>query len=225
MLKISNKLKNLAITILIGGKSTRFGIDKGLFEFRGKPLISYQLEILTQIQYNIFLVAHSKQQAQSYIDKINFKQIMGFIIDDNSLLSDSNMNTPMKGLYSAFKELKDIGYEKSFSLSCDLPLINLDVIEFMINQSVGYDCSIPRWNNGFLEPLFAIYPIKKAYISIEENLKNRKYKLTNIIDKNWKINFISIEKSIKKLDPNLLTFLNINTPEDIKLLTKKKKKL
>jgi len=221
VLKINNKLKKLAITILIGGKSTRFGSDKGLFEFRGKPLISYQLETITQNDYDIFLVAHSKQQAQSYIDKIDIRQIMGFIIDDNSLFSDPKLPSPMKGLYSAYKELKELEYEKSFAISCDLPLINLDVIEFMIKQSGGYDCCIPKWNNGFLEPLFAIYPIKKAYKKAKENLKNRKYKLTNIMSDNWKINFLSIENSIKQYDQNLLTFLNINTPEDIELLMEK----
>ena len=218
MLSIKNNSKYLAITILIGGKSTRFGSDKGLYKFRGKPLISYQLESLTQTDYDIYLVAHSIEQAQSYIDKINIRQIMGFIIDDNSLLSDSKLYTPMKGLYSAYKELKELDYEKSFALSCDLPLINIDVIEFMIKQSREFDCCIPKWNNGFLEPLFAIYPIKKAYKKAEENLKNRKYKLTNIMSDNWKINYLSIENSIKQFDQNLLTFLNINTPEDIELL-------
>ena len=214
-------IKNLAIVILIGGKSTRFGSDKGLFEYHGKPLISYQLETLTQNNYDIFLVAHSKQQTQAYIDKIDIRQVMGFIIDNNSPLVDSNLHTPMKGLYSAYKELKDIGYEKAFTLSCDLPLINLEVIEFMINQSIGYDCCIPRWNNGFLEPLFAIYPIKEAYKKALENLKNHTYKLTNIISDKWKINFLSVEDSIKQFDENLLTFLNINTPEDIELLIEK----
>ena len=218
MLSIKNNSKYLAIAILIGGKSTRFGSDKGLYKFRGKPLISYQLESLTQTDYDIYLVAHSIEQAQSYIDKINIRQVMGFIIDDNSLLSDSKLYTPMKGLYSAYKELKELDYEKSFALSCDLPLINIDVIEFMIKQSREFDCCIPKWNNGFLEPLFAIYPIKKAYKKAEENLKNRKYKLTNIMSDNWKINYLSIENSIKQFDQNLLTFLNINTPEDIELL-------
>ena len=218
MLSIKNNSKYLAIAILIGGKSTRFGSDKGLYKFRGKPLISYQLESLTQTDYDIYLVAHSIEQAQSYIDKINIRQVMGFIIDDNSLLSDSKLYTPMKGLYSAYKELKELDYEKSFARSCDLPLINIDVIEFMIKQSREFDCCIPKWNNGFLEPLFAIYPIKKAYKKAEENLKNRKYKLTNIMSDNWKINYLSIENSIKQFDQNLLTFLNINTPEDIELL-------
>ncbi|MBA7532709.1 putative molybdenum cofactor guanylyltransferase [subsurface metagenome] len=218
VLKIINKLKSLAITILIGGKSTRFGSDKGLFEIHGKSLISYQLETLTQTNYDIFLVAHSIEQVQSYINKIDIRQITGFIIDDNSPSSDSNLHSPMKGFYSAYKELKDMDYEKSLTLSCDLPLINLDVIEFLIKESRGYDCCIPKWNNGFLEPLFAIYPIKKAYKKAEENLKNRKYKLTNIMSDNWKINFISIENSIKQFDQNLLTFLNINALEDVELL-------
>ena len=218
MLSIKNNSKYLAIAILIGGISTRFGSDKGLFEFHGKSLISYQLETLTQTDYDIFLVAHSIEQVQSYINKIDIRQITGFIIDDNSPSSDSNLHSPMKGLYSAYKELKDMDYEKSLTLSCDLPFINLDVIEFLIKQSKGYDCCIPKWNNGFLEPLFAIYPIKKAYKKAEENLKNHKYKLTNIMSDNWKINFLSVENSIKQFDQNLLTFININTLEDIEHL-------
>ena len=42
---MSIKSQNIAFIVLIGGKSTRFGSDKGIFEFLGKPLLSYQLEI------------------------------------------------------------------------------------------------------------------------------------------------------------------------------------
>jgi len=216
--KIRNKSESIAIMILIGGKSTRFGSDKGLFEFLGKPLISYQLETLSPLNYDIFIVAHSKNQVSRYLRIIDITKIMAFIIDDNNITSDSPLRIPLLGLYSGFKELYKLGYKKSFVISCDLPLIQFNVLKFLIKQSNGFDCCIPKWNNGFLEPLFAIYPIKKAYKKAEENLKNRKYKLTNIIGDNWKIRFISIENSIKQFDQNLLTFLNINTPEDIKLL-------
>ena len=67
-LKISKKSKNLAIVILIGGKSSRFGKDKGLFKFHGKPLISYQLETLKQVNHDIFLISNSKEQVQKYPD-------------------------------------------------------------------------------------------------------------------------------------------------------------
>ncbi|MFX0041028.1 MAG: NTP transferase domain-containing protein, partial [Candidatus Heimdallarchaeota archaeon] len=49
MSDIRERSKYLAITILIGGKSSRFGSDKGLFQILGKPLISYELEILEQL--------------------------------------------------------------------------------------------------------------------------------------------------------------------------------
>ncbi|MFX1303884.1 MAG: molybdenum cofactor guanylyltransferase [Promethearchaeota archaeon] len=219
MSKIRNKYKYLAIAILIGGKSTRFGSDKGIFEYHGKPLISYQLETLGKKKYDIFLVAKSKAQVNNYLEKIILRNIMAFIIDDNNIISDLTIHTPLIGLYSAFKELNNLGYEKSFILSCDLPLIKLDVIEFLIKNSFEYDCCIPKWNNGFLEPLFTIYPVKKALIKAEKNVKKNIYKLTNLLDENWKINYISIESLIQPLDKNLNSFININEPSDLEKLT------
>lgn len=218
MVKIKNNKKYLAIIILIGGQSIRFGSDKGLFEFKGKPLVSYQLDTLNQLDYNIFLIANSKQQVANYIEKINYELITAFIIDDQEILSDQGIHTPMLGLYSAFKELNLLGYKKVFVMSCDIPLIKNEVVKFLIKESKESDCCIPQWDNGFLEPLFAIYPIKKAGLMAEENLKKKAYKLTNLLDKSWRINFVSIEQSIKPLDRKLLSFININKQKDIKKL-------
>ncbi len=124
----------------------------------------------------------------------------------------------MLGLYSAFKELNLLGYKKLFALSCDIPLIQKEAVKLLIKESKGFDCCIPKWNKGFLEPLFAIYPIKEAYVRAKENFKKKAYKLTNLLDKNWKIQYVSIEKTIKLLDKKLLSFLNINTQKDIEKL-------
>lgn len=216
--EIKNKPKYLAIAILIGGKSTRFGSDKGLYNFLGKPLITYQLETLNQVNYDTFLVASSKEQVQNYANKIDIKNITAFIVDDNSITSDLQIHTPSKGLYTALKELKKLEYKKMLTLACDNPLIQFNVIEFLIEQSKGYDCCIPQWDNGFIEPLLAIYPIRKTLKKLTENLRANDLRLTNIIDDSWKINYLSIENSIRPLDKKLLTFLNINTPDDIKNL-------
>ncbi|UCC21129.1 MAG: molybdenum cofactor guanylyltransferase [Promethearchaeota archaeon] len=216
MSNITKKSKNFAIVILVGGKSTRFGSDKGLFQFHGKPLISYQLETLASLNLDIFIVAHSNQQVQNYIEKIDITKIMAFIIDDQSLLSSLEEQTPLLGLYSAFKELNKIGYEKTLVLACDIPLIQKNVIEYLISNCNDFDCCIPQWDNGFLEPLLAVYPVKKGLISTIKNLKNGNYKLINLIEKNWKINFISIEKVLQSFDKKLLSFININSFRDLK---------
>jgi molybdopterin-guanine dinucleotide biosynthesis protein A len=218
MSSMSGRNKSLAFVILVGGKSARFGEDKGIFEFLGKPLISYQIEVLSQFNHDIFIVAYSQNQIQEYTEKINYKKIMAFILDDRELVQDKNIRTPMIGMYSAFKELDKLGYEKAFLLSCDMPLINLDVVELLIKQSEGYDCCIPKWKSNYMEPLFAIYPVKKALKSSETNLKNELYKMLKIIEENWNTNYISVDNDIQPLDNNFLTFINVNSPIDIEKL-------
>ncbi len=201
---------------MIGGKSTRFGSDKGLFKFRGKALVDYQLDTVSRFGLDIFLVANSKQQVQNYIDEIDVKKVMGFVIDDESIILDRESRLPLIGLYSAFKDLNNLGYEKVLVLPCDTPLVKFEVIDFLIKQCREYDCCIPKWNDNLLEPLLAIYPTKKAYDTSYRNIIKHQYKLTKIISKEWKTNYISIEYDIKKIDPNFLSFKNINNREDIK---------
>ena len=206
------------MAILIGGKSTRFGSDKGLYEFQHRPLISYQLDTLSQVNSDIFLVAYSAKQVQDYISKIDLNKIMAFLIDDIEIAHEKNSHTPLRGLYTTFKELKKLDYKKVLTLACDTPLIQQNVIELIIEQSKDYDCCIPKWDNGFLEPLFAIYPIKKSYYKAKKNLKTGNLKLTYLLSSEWKINYLSIQNSIKKLDNTLKSFFNVNRINDIEEL-------
>jgi molybdopterin-guanine dinucleotide biosynthesis protein A len=96
-----------------------------------------------------------------------------------------------------------------------MPLINPKVVLLMIFQSEGYECTIPKWNNGFLEPFFAIYPVDKGFNKAKQILLNENYGLINFIDKNWKINYVSVEELIKPLDKNLISLVNISGPIDL----------
>jgi molybdopterin-guanine dinucleotide biosynthesis protein A len=145
---------------------------------------------------------------------------MGFIIDEPVIITDQELRVPVVGLYSAFKELKKLGYEKVFALPCDNPFIKYNVVNLLIEQSIGYDCCIPQWDNGFIEPLFAIYTIQKALNRLEIKIERHDLKLTNLVDENWKINYLSIENTITKLDKKLRSFLNINSLNDVKKLVK-----
>jgi molybdopterin-guanine dinucleotide biosynthesis protein A len=126
----------------------------------------------------------------------------------------------MLGLYSALKELKILHYEKALVLSCDNPLIQPQVIKTIIQECSKFDCCIPKWSNGFLEPLFAVYPVSMAFETAKKSLLQNKLKLTNILDEKWNINYISVEESIRSIDPDLLSFKNLNEIEQIKELKK-----
>lgn len=211
--------KKFAIIILIGGKNIRFGDESAaILEVLGKPLILYQIESLSKFNEEVFLIAHSEYQVNSYYKKMNFPRDITFLIDDTEVLGNKQLRTPMLGVYSGFKELKKLGFEKAFLLSGDMPLIKPKVIELMINSVKGYDYSIPRWHNGYLEPLFAIYPVEKTYELAKKSILERNYAFTSIIDKSLRINYIPVEESIKQLDQNFVSLININGPIDLEKL-------
>ncbi len=216
-----NVEKKLAIIILIGGKNIRFGNESAaVIEVLGKPLILHQIETLSKFDEDVFLVANSEYQINSYYKKINFPRDIKFVVDDTEILEDAELRTPMLGIYSGFKELDRLGFEKGFLLSGDMPLIKPKVIELMINTVKGYDCSIPRWNNGYLEPLFAIYPVSSTFKLAKKSIQERNYALNKIIDESLNINYISVEESIKPLDQNLVSLININGPVDLEKVIK-----
>ncbi len=213
--------KKLAIVILIGGKNIRFGNESAaVLDVLGKPLILHQIETLSKFDEDVFLVANSEYQINSYYREINFPRDINFIVDDTEIIGDSDVRTPMLGIYSGFKELNNLGFEKGFLLSGDMPLIKPEVIELLIKEVEGYDCCIPRWNNGFLEPLFAIYPVEKTYELTKKTIQEKNYALNSIIDKTWNINYISVEESIKPLDQNLVSLINVNGPIDLEKVNK-----
>ena len=211
---------NLAILILVGGKSTRFGTEKAAIEILGKPLILHQIETLYKLNQDIFLVAHSAEQIFNYRREIEFPKEINFIVDDREIFKHPKIFKPMLGIYSGFKALLKLNFKKIFLLSCDMPLIKSEIIELMIKESESYDCCIPRWNNGFLEPFFAVYPVEKGFYMAKEILTTENYGLYNFIDKSWRINYVSVEKSIQPLDKNLVSLININGPIDLVKLLK-----
>jgi len=216
-----NLEKKLAIIILIGGKNIRFGNESAaVLDVLGKPLILHQIETLSKFDEDVFLIAHSESQINYYYKEINFPRDITFVVDDTEILEDKELRTPMLGIYSGFKELDRLGFEKGFLLSGDMPLIKPKVIELMINRVKGYDCIIPRWNNGYLEPLFAIYPVNSTFRLVKKTIQEHNYALNKIIDESLHINYISVEESIKPLDQNLVSLINVNEPIDLEKVIK-----
>jgi molybdopterin-guanine dinucleotide biosynthesis protein A len=220
---LNEESKKLAIIVLIGGKSKRFGKDKGVVELNGKPLIMHQIDILSDFDEDLFLVARSEEQIFSYKKEYDFPKEIEFITDDRELITQPELLTPLLGIYSGLKKLAKLGFKKSFVISGDMPVIKPEVIRYIINQCEGYDCCIPIWENKYLETLFAIYPVKETFIRARDILKKEDhYGLHRLIDdENWKINYISVENDIKPLDENLISLININGPIDLQKLTER----
>lgn len=169
-------------------------------------------------------MVNSIQQAQKYIDAVDIKAITGIITDDYTIIDNKEFRSPLIGFYSSFKELNTLNYDYGFILSCDNPFTQKSFIKYMINQCSEFDACVPIWKNQFIEPLLSIYRIKPFLNKCANNLREYDYKLSHLLDTSLKINYISIEGVIKKLDTHLLSFININDSNDFENINRKKRK-
>jgi molybdopterin-guanine dinucleotide biosynthesis protein A len=217
---VIKKPKDLAFAILIGGKSSKFNTEKIRFKFENKSLILHLIEVVSNFDEEVFLISSSEDQLHSFRKEINFPGNIKFFFDDREYFPYPKIHSPILGVYTALKELNNLGFEKVLILSGESPLIKKEVIRLLIDASITFDCTIPKWKNGFLEPLFAIYPIEKTLKIARENLIKKEFNLNHLLDETWNINFISVEDSIQPLDKNLLSLININGPIDIEKLLK-----
>jgi len=93
-----------------------------------------------------------------------------------------------------------------------MPFLNPPLIQYMIGKENEGDVIIPKTSDG-LQPLHAIY--SKRCLKAMENLIAR----TNlkIVDFFIEVNVIYVsEREIFGFDPELISFLNVNTEEDLR---------
>lgn len=99
-----------------------------------------------------------------------------------------------------------------FISACDTPFLQPGLAEYLLGQvRPGYDVIIPETEGG-LEPLCAVYS-KECLPRIEKNLREKQFMIKKAFRKN-RIRIVPKEV-IRTLDPEMTSFFNINTPEDL----------
>lgn len=190
--------------VLAGGESLRFGRRKALFSLLGKPMISYVLSAVSRVADQILIAVDEAAPFRAAIDTAVFDTRVEIVEDS---LSGSN---PLNGLLSAAVKLQS-GF--SLVVPCDTPLLNTRLLQFLIDEVKGADAVIPRWETGYIEPIHAVYKIEALRRVIHVFTKNSNISFYQFLKKLKNVNFVSINK-LKRLDPHLLTFLNVNTIKD-----------
>ena len=190
--------------VLAGGFSSRFGQDKGLLQLADKPLIKHVLHAISNIVDEKIVVVSSTVQAE------NYAKVLGS--DVNVLIDAGDAQSPLVGALTGFKEARG---EYALLLPCDTPLVSRDVVSLLFEVCMNRNAVIPRWPNGYIEPLQAVYCTKPAYEAAKNALSEGKLNMQSMIDRLRSVRYVST-LVLQQLDPNLKTFFNINTPLDLK---------
>ncbi len=189
--------------ILAGGRGTRIGGNKHLRNLHGKPLVLHVVERASVIADEVLVVLKNDENPEMYrsILPSNVKLVL------DSMQSDA----PLVGIISGGRAA---AFEYAAFLSCDLALLNPQVLDYLFRQADGWDAVIPRWPDGLLEPLHAIYRTKTAATAAEDALKAQEFRNIAVAKRLDKVKYVDVGE-LKRYDPNLLTFFNVNTAEDL----------
>ncbi|HDI07894.1 MAG TPA: molybdenum cofactor guanylyltransferase [Candidatus Bathyarchaeota archaeon] len=192
-----------AAVILAGGSSKRFGQDKGLVTLAGKPLILHVVEKVSGLVDEHVVVVSSEAQRESFSK----------LLPENRVVVDSTgKQSPLVGAFSGFQHVSG---EYALLLPCDVPFVSRDVVSLLLEICGGRAAVIPRWTNGYIEPLQAVYAVEPAIQAAEEALGEGKLDMRSMIEKLRGVRYVST-LVLRQLDPQLLTFFNVNTPLDLK---------
>lgn len=180
--------------ILAGGQSRRFGEDKLLFRLGNKRTIERVIEVARKVCSEVHLVAKSGDK---------FRDLDVEVVED--LLPDQ---APIIGLYTALRSCEG---DRAMILSGDTPLVKPEVLKLLMEEFKEPATLLS--SEGMIHPLIGIYsrsllPALKDYVdsggrSLVGFLEGVNYKLVG-------------EDIIRRVDPQLLSLINMNTKEDLK---------
>ena len=191
-----NKLPCSGI-ILSGGLATRYdGTEKALLQVGGIRILDRIYDIYRQMFEEIILVTNSPHK---------------FLEWDLLIVSDLfPIRSALTGIHAGLFYMTN---PFAFISGCDTPFLKKEMVETVIQKiEPKIDIVMPETPVG-MEPLCAAYS-KRCLTSAQHHLEQKKLKIIKAFRKN-RIKTIS-EKVLYKIDPDLKSFFNINTPEDLK---------
>ncbi len=176
--------------VLAGGKSSRMGTDKGIIDLNGKRIVQHVLDALAPVVDKILIIANN-----------NHYNNFGYPVY-RDIIKDSG---PLGGIYTG---LVNSNTEKNIVLSCDIPFITTQMINYIVAQSGEYEITIPM-HDGKQEPLCGTYS-KKCASRFKKLLENKIWKMHEVLTL-----FATQQLGISSTNGVEQNFVNINTPQDL----------
>ncbi len=184
--------------ILSGGLATRYdGTEKALLRVGGVRILDRLYKIYSALFDEIILVTNCPQK---------------FLEWDLLIVSDLfPIRSALTGIHAGLFYMTN---PFAFISACDTPFLKKEMVEAVIGKLEDQiDIVIPETSAG-LEPLCAAYS-KRCLEAAQNHLEQEKLKVIKAFRKS-RTKTIS-EKALRKIDPELQSFFNVNTPDDLHL--------
>ena len=197
------KIKDVTGIILCGGDSTRMQTNKALLKIGDLTVIEIIFNKLKNLFDEVIISANN---------------VSDFTFLDLPIVPDVILNKgPLAGIQASLNYSKT---NKNFIISCDMPLISEQMIEFIGNHNSDKEILLPK-SNGKVQQLCGVYSksvvteIEKIFTlsKTDKNIKGSVFELLNRIP----TEIIDVG-SFTFYNEDL--FFNMNSPEDFNYIKK-----
>ncbi|MFQ5693427.1 MAG: molybdenum cofactor guanylyltransferase [Nitrospinota bacterium] len=187
-------LRDVTGVLLAGGKSRRMGTDKARLEVEGVPLLERAARVFRRIFPANLVVANDPGL---YAD-------LGFPVH-----ADVYPNRgALVGIYTGLLKAET---PYVFCASCDMPFLSEPLIRMLVGLREGFDLVLPFSRQG-REPLHAVYG-RNCLAPMARLIAENRLAIMGVFSQ-VRTRKVTPEE-IAPLDPQFLSFMNCNTPEDL----------
>jgi len=189
--------------ILAGGKSTRMGENKSLLDLNGMTVIERVVSLMKSIFREVIIITNTPNE-YDFLNIPKHKDIFEY-------------KGPLAGIHSGLTHSNN---EKNFVISCDIPLMEKEMIEFIIDYKTDKPITVCK-ADGFVQQLAGLYS-KSILPTINTSLKNYEAELRKRNQAKRKCAVLSLLDQVgaeiinaEELDIyKKHMFFNMNRPED-----------
>lgn len=190
----------LGAVILAGGKSSRFGSNKAFAKIKGKELILWCIEGLSEIVEEIVL---SVKKYDEVFRKLALERIK--IVEDLS-----SIDGPLVGLYSSLKAMSS---KYVYIQPVDSPYVIKDYVNFMFKSAMNSSACVVTFDDGSFDPTHSVIEKEIALKYSKELIDKGETSLKRLFITMPNVKFVKLSEInlpfIEKV------FVNINTKEDL----------
>jgi molybdopterin-guanine dinucleotide biosynthesis protein A len=184
--------------VLAGGRSSRMGADKAAMRLGGVTMLERVVAELGRGFDKVVVVAGTPAAEAASALSAGFVRV---------IWDCAAFEGPVKALRLG---LATAGAEVAFACACDLPFVSAALAAALCAMAAGHDAAIPMVGSR-LQVLHAAYrksclPVLDAMIAGDER------RLQDVVPR-LRARIVS-EDELRPYDPQLLSFLNVNTPAE-----------
>ncbi len=196
-------IPDCAALILAGGFSSRFGSEKSGAMWRGHSLLSHVVASVRPLAGEVIAIARPEQSTSNWpVDRV--------VHDD--------LNQPPGPLRGIAAGLAICRNAYAFVLACDAPCLQPNLLRALYQRMTpGIYAVVPEWE-GCMQPLVSLFsrraaPLLDAFLKLGQNSP---VKALSALPHS-----ILPESECQALDPEGLSFSNINNRDDLMALERK----